>query len=617
MACLKKNKNFDIEELYTRRDKDFLLITNDNRHLYEDIVIELFDFMIDNYDNHTVKEFKKKFTKLFSRLSRNSKIKVSKPFIVYIYQRMIKEEKIENDIRFWPLIQKCPARNMSGVNSFAILLSPHPNGQDFSCKHNCYYCPDETVKNGAEKDMPRSYLAKEPAVARGSRNNWDAYDQMNDRMNSLMLQGMEVDKLELILEGGTYTEFPPVYLREFHRDIFYSANVFYDDVPKRDKLSLQEEMKINVNASVRIIGICIETRPDAILNSEYGNDFWIKFFRETGTTRIQLGIQHSNNIILKKCNRGHTYEQSVEACNMLRQNCFKIDGHLMPDLPYSTPELDCTMFNTVFNDNILDQVKIYPFAVVPFTVFKKKIDEGKITLYSAHDNRAVLEVTKYAFSIIPWWMRVPRAQRDIPSSYISAGNDVPNLRQIAEQELVNEGIISKEIRSREIGRNLEYKFEDSTYFYDVYYSNGLKNYFISCASRDRKAIFGFIRLSIPDKNHNPVFKTLENKGLVRELHVYNTLVPVGMSKKFASQHRGIGKNLLKRAEYIAWIHFKNGIAVISGEGVRGYYHKNGYYDHESFVVKDFVSFSLVIFSVFIVFYIMFLMLLKTYFSYLV
>ena len=71
---------------------------------------------------------------------------------------------------------------------------------------------------------------------------------------------------------------------------------------------------------------------------------------------------------MKKCNRGHTYEESVNAANLLKQNCFKIDGHLMPDLPYSTPELDCEMFNRVFNDGILDQVKIYPFAVVPFTV---------------------------------------------------------------------------------------------------------------------------------------------------------------------------------------------------------------------------------------------------------
>ena len=145
-----------------------------------------------------------------------------------------------------------------------------PHGQSFSCKHNCYYCPDESVKNGAEHDMPRSYLKNEPAVSRGFQNNWDAYEQMMNRMNSLLMQGHEVDKLDLIIEGGTYTEFPKEYLIEFHRDLFYSANTFYDSSPKREPYSLEEEININMTTKVRIIGICIETRPDAI-------DDWIWF----------------------------------------------------------------------------------------------------------------------------------------------------------------------------------------------------------------------------------------------------------------------------------------------------------------------------------------------------
>ena len=68
-------------------------------------------------------------------------------------------------------------------------------------------------------------------------------------------------------------------------------------MPKRDKLSLEEEILINRNTKVHIIGICIETRPDAM------NDNWIKHFRKCGVTRIQLGIQSTHNHILKKINR--------------------------------------------------------------------------------------------------------------------------------------------------------------------------------------------------------------------------------------------------------------------------------------------------------------------------
>ena len=128
---------------------------------------------------------------------------------------------------------------------------------------------DESVKNGADHDMPGSYLKNEPAVSRGFQNNWDAYERVMNRMNSLLMQGHKVDKLDLIIEGGTYTNFKE-YLIEFHRDLFYSANTFYDSLPKRAPYSLEEEININMTTKV-IIGICIETRPDAI------NDDWIWF----------------------------------------------------------------------------------------------------------------------------------------------------------------------------------------------------------------------------------------------------------------------------------------------------------------------------------------------------
>ena len=93
---------------------------------------------------------------------------------------------------------------------------------------------------------------------------------------------------------------------------------------------------------------------------------------------------------------------------------------------------------------------------------------------------------------------------------------------------------------------------------------------------DKKVIFGFIRLRIPVKDHNPYFECLKNKGLIRELHVYNRIVPVGKESSH-SQHKGIGKQLLFYAEMISWFYGKTGTAVITGEGVRDYYHKRGYY----------------------------------------
>ena len=583
MSCSNKNVQ-DIESIYSKHDDQFKTINSKNIDKYNKLVTTLFQFYISNKENiKPNSDFKEKFNKLYGKLQKRGDIIVKKSFIVYIYQKLVKENILPNDPQFWLYIQKSPARNVSGVNSFALLLSPHPNGQAFSCKHNCYYCPDESRKNGAEDDMPRSYLKNEPAVARGFQNGWDPYNQMMNRMNSLLMQGHEVDKLELIIEGGTYTEFPKSYLEIFHRDIFYSANTFYDIEPKRQPLELEEEIFINKTTKVRIIGICIETRPDAI------DDDWIKFFRNTGTTRIQLGVQHTNNKLLKKINRGHTFEQAVECIKYLKNNCFKVDIHLMPDLPGSTPELDKEMFDIVYNSSIIqpDQTKIYPCEVVPWTVIKQWHESGKYTPYSDSNPKSLVDVITYAMTICPPWVRIPRIVRDIPLTYISGGNTCMNMRQVVDDGLKKSEKLSGDIRSREIGRHLEYNIFDSRYIVRKYEGSESTEYFISLESSDKKVIFGFLRLRIPPKNHDPVYSSIKNTGLVRELHVYNNIVPVGENKKISTQHLGTGKTLVKLAEYISWFYGLEGVSVITGEGVREYYHKRGYESIQSYAVKKF------------------------------
>ena len=583
MSCSNKNVQ-GIESIYSKHDDQFKTINSTNIDKYNKLVTTLFQFYISNKENiKPNSDFKQKFNKLYGKLQKRGDIIVKKSFIVYIYQKLVKENILPNDPQFWLYIQKSPARNVSGVNSFALLLSPHPNGQAFSCKHNCYYCPDESRKNGADDDMPRSYLKNEPAVARGFQNGWDPYNQMMNRMNSLLMQGHEVDKLELIIEGGTYTEFPKSYLETFHRDVFYSANTFYDIEPKREPLELAEEIFINKTTKVRIIGICIETRPDAI------DDDWIKFFRNTGTTRIQLGVQHTNNKLLKKINRGHTFEQAVECIKYLKNNCFKVDIHLMPDLPGSTPELDKEMFDIIYNSSVIqpDQTKIYPCEVVPWTVIKQWHETGKYIPYSDTDPKSLVDVITYAMTICPPWVRIPRIVRDIPLTYISGGNKCMNMRQVIDDGLKKSEKLSGDIRSREIGRHLEYNIFDSKYIVRKYEGSEATEYFISLESSDKKVIFGFLRLRIPPKNHAPVYSSIKNTGLVRELHVYNNIVPVGENKKISTQHLGTGKTLVKLAEYISWFYGLEGVSVITGEGVREYYHKRGYESIQSYAVKKF------------------------------
>ena len=542
---------------------------------------------VDEYDKTDISNLKNKFITKYHNLCRLNSVIVKKSILTNVLRQNDYSHLKNNDnINLLKiLLQKKPSRNISGITSITVLTSPHPNGQSFSCKHNCYFCPNEPAHEGNNfQDQPRSYLYDEPAVRRANRNKFLPIEQMNNRMDTLFMNGHEIDKLDIILEGGTYTEYPPDYLEEYHRDLFYAANTYYDSGEKREKLSISEEMKINETSKVHIIGISIETRPDAV------DDIWLRRFREWGVTRIQIGIQHTDNKILKKINRGHTIEQAIACMKYLKDNCFKIHIHIMPDLPNSTPEMDKAMFDFVYKYICPDEMKIYPCQVVPWTMIEKWNKAGKYTPYSDGNINDLIDVIKYAMLTCPEYVRFPRVVRDIPSTYISAGNHYSNLRQMIDNELNKENKSSKDIRTREIGRHPKYYSEPAHYNITKFEAHDGIEYFIQYESWDKEAIFGFLRLRFPPKDHNPVYSVLKDKALIRELHVYGTTNSVGSytSGKNAAQHKGIGTKLLKIAENIARRNFYSGIVVISGEGVKCYYRKRGYVEIDTYMVKEFI-----------------------------
>jgi len=537
----------------------------------EEMLVDLNEFC-DKCDDSTEK-LRTRFTQYFNRLCRENKINIKKTDMILAYQKSLESGTMVKNITLEKMLCKKPSRSISGISSITLVMSPYPNGQSFSCKHNCYYCPNEPAHKGNNyQAQPRSYLYHEPAVRRANRHSFLAYEQMNDRMNTLYRNGHTIDKLEIIDEGGTYTEYPEKYLEDFQRDTYYAANTFFDKEPKRAPLPLDEEVYLNRNAKVHIIGVCIETRPDAI------DEKWIKHFRRCGVTRIQLGVQSTHNHILKKINRGHNIECAVEMMEYLRNLCFKIDIHIMPDLPYTTPELDKEMFDFTYSVLLPDQIKIYPCSVVPWTIIEKWYNEGKWEPYTPE---VLKEVMDYGVGTCPDWIRLPRVIRDIPGVYIQAGNSITNLRQML--------VKSRDIRSREIERHSEYYNKPAKIYVDLYSNvNGVKDYFISYESYDKEALFGFIRLRLPGKNNtHTIFNILENRALIRELHVYGYNTQVGAEAK-ASQHKGIGSKLLKKAEWIAYLNGYPGLVVISGEGVKNYYYKKGYTECDTYMYKDFI-----------------------------
>ena len=523
------------------------------------------------------------------KLFRKHKVQLSKVEMLYAYQCLVNSNKIEKNEVMKQFLMKKPANDISGINQVTILTSPTPDSQDFSCKHDCFYCPNEPAHEGNDwTPQPRSYLSKEPAVQRANRNKFEPRLQTHNRLDSLLKCGHKCDKLEFIIEGGTFTEYPKPYLKRFFTEFIYTCNTYFDIQPKRDMKTLEEEIYLNKAANCKIIGICIETRPDAMMENDEDGIPWVDTLLSWGVTRIQIGVQHVDDYILKKINRGHTIQDVKTCMKMLKNNCFKIDIHLMPDLPYSTPEKDRAMFDEIYSnpDFQPDQIKIYPCEVVPWTKIEQWYKEGKYVPYG-NDNDLIKSVLQYGMTQCPPWIRLPRVIRDIPHPYIIGGVKCGNMRQIINDNLVETKQDSMDIRFREIGRHPNYSIKDATMFvrkYDA--SNGIE-YFISFETPDKKAIFGFTRLRIAEDNTNN--KSLNQYGLIRELHVYGSVQRV-MRKNDntnSTQHRGLGRQLIKKAEELAFHHYMKGTVVISGIGVRGYYEKIGYHLHNHFMKKQF------------------------------
>ena len=575
--------------------------------------------------------------KIIMNLRKVEKVQPAKSDLIRIYRQMCAKMGIECDAKYMSLLQKHPIRSESGVMVVAVSLSPYPNGQTFTCKWNCYYCPNKP-------GFPRSYLDGEPGIDRAVQCGYDPVLQMHDRLKSYYQTGHPTDKLEIIVLGGTWASYPEDYQYEFIANLYYGANTFFDVVKRpilvraneikellktatnaslisqlkaelmmQLRMTLAQEIKINETTKCRIIGLTLETRPDCIFPREL-----IKF-REMGVTRIQMGVQHTNDRVLERSNRQCPTSKVIDAIKMLKDNCFKVDIHLMPDLPKPfLPGVDPTEKGFVISDEVIDwsfdmvaadkqmlkdvinkpelqadQLKLYAFQVVPYSEFEQQYKNGLHKSYAEEETPSgnkLIDLLIEFLEQIPPWFRVNRIIRDIPMKYIRGGCNTPNLNQDLIAIFKRQGKICKDIRSREVRSN-ECIMADAKLCVKRYQASDGIEYFLSFENPDETLLYGFLRLRITDTpgvgGRDFVFDELAGCALIRELHVYGKVRAVSdAASTDSSQHIGFGTRLLVEAERIAKTHGFSKIAVISGIGVREYYRKKGYFDGQYFLFKN-------------------------------
>lgn len=521
-------------------------------------------------------------------LRRVYKIELSKQSLHKRYTELIQACDIDKDARFEAMYRKLPVRSWSGVLVITVVLRP----DKFSCTFDCAYCPDETIKNGAEVDMPRSYLSSEPAVMRAMAVDFDIKKQFNSRLDMLKKNGHTIDKLEIIILGGTYSIYPKSYQLKSMRDIYYAANTYFDS-KERDRRSLHEEQLINDKQSnLKIIGVSVETRPDMITKQE------IIRFRHMGITRVQIGVQHTDDNILKLINRKHDCQSSIRAIKLLKDNGFKVDIHIMPDLPGSNLDLDKAMLKQVFTsaDFEADYVKIYPCLDITHTKIREWKREKFWNSYAETNMQGLTELLIHAkVNWIPRHVRINRIQRDFPeesksNKFLGFKSDIhkTNLRQLLDKEMTKRGVSCKCIRCREI-KNDSFRIQDIKLNVESYPASNGREFFITIDDSKNDKLLGFLRLRLPNDDKNRTILLSNKTALIRELHVFGFLksvVPNGENRKNDVQHMGFGKILIKKAESIAFYNGFKSISIISGVGVRSYYMRLGYILSKSYMVKS-------------------------------
>jgi elongator complex protein 3 len=477
--------------------------------------------------------------------------------ILEVYRKMVKNKKVKPNKNIENLLITKNIRTLSGVAVIAVLTKP------YACPGTCVYCP-------TEKDMPKSYLSNEPAVMRAILTDFHPYKQVAARLKSLKATGHKTDKIELIIMGGTFSYFPKQYQTWFVKECFRACNETATVETRQCLVSttLHHLQKINEKAKHRIIGLTLETRPD------YINEKEIIRMRKLGATRVELGVQSIYDDVLKLNKRGHSVATTIKATRLLKEAGFKINYHMMPDLPGSNYKKDLAMFKELFSnpDFQPDMLKIYPCVVVKNSPIYKWWKNGK---YKPCSDKKLIKLLTEIKKIIPYYVRITRLIRDIPSTSIVAGNKVSNLRQVLNKKSEEEGWRCKCIRCREVKNKFTESKNLKLFRQDYNASNG-KEIFLSFEDQERKNLYSLLRLRI---NEN-------NTAIIREVHTYGQMLPIKSKSKKSPQHIGLGKKLILEAEKITLNEFNlKKIAVISGIGVRDYYRKLGYRLEDGYMVK--------------------------------
>jgi len=493
-----------------------------------------------------------------------------------------------------------PVRTLSGVTPVTLLTRPFP------CPGRCVFCPNDVR-------MPKSYLADEPGAQRAADNRFDPYLQTWNRLRAYREIGHPVEKVELIVLGGTWSFYPEPYQRWFVKRCLDALSDFGAGRDGRAQAGAAEPaapgapldgrrldrraynrrvggalrgragllhaseragwqelaaaQRRNETAGARCVGLSVETRPDRVDAAEALR------LRRLGVTKVQLGLQSLSDARLVANARGHDVAASRRAFATLRRFGFKLQAHWMANLLGATPASDVADFARLFEDPDFrpDELKLYPCMLIESAELAAYHARGQ---WRPYGEEQLLRVVAAGLERTPEYCRLSRVIRDFSAHDIVAGSRTANLREVAERRLRAAGRSPRDVRAREI-RDRAFRPEALALRALVYPTGVGEEHFLQFETPDDRLV-AFLRLALP-RAPAPL-PELAGSALVREVHVYGASQGLGRRDAHAPQHAGLGRRLLERAAERARAAGYADLAVISAVGTRAYYRSLGFAD---------------------------------------
>lgn len=573
---------------------------------------------------------KKKMAQIVKRYPKEPGDLFSKHELVQAYRQLAGKHGLQPaQLRILGWLRKKPIRTSSGVAPVTVLTKPFP------CPGKCIFCPSDIR-------MPKSYLADEPGAQRAERNFFDPYLQTFHRLQALDAMGHHVDKVELIILGGTWSYYPELYQIWFIKECFRALNEYgqadscqqvknhyvqmnqqlrqmqahelsADPVKNEISLEAKQVQGKTLDKTYNQVISEVYTAPEKLGGFDrYQSAHWseledeqninetadhrcvglvvetrpdniseaeVKRIRRLGATKTQIGFQSLNDEVLAKNHRGHDVAVTRRAVKLLRSAGFKIHAHWMANLYGSEVTADKKDYDQLFAD---PDFRPDELKIYPCSLLSSAelMQYHQDGRWRPYTHNELLEVLTHVLTHTPEYCRLTRVIRDIPSPDIVVGNKKTNFRQIAQQELERLGWDMHDIRAREIRRQ---KFElDEVELDEISYQTGVGQekflQFILPQDEQPAKIVAFLRLSLPTEK--PFIAELVGSAVLREVHVYGQAVQIGAESQRRPQHLGFGTQLIERAREIAQQAGYKKLAVISAIGTKEYYREKGFYDGE-------------------------------------